>query len=101
MDMDDSRVIARFQSLTTGLMAAKRVGQSRPELADELYRTWLELEQRGLKKTPEYRNVMLRAARHAWWLAGLARLSSPDPALPLSSKQTERIATLSAPQKAA
>ena len=38
-------------------------------------------EQRDLKKTPEYRNVMLRAE----WLAGLARLSSPDHALPLSS----------------
>jgi len=31
--MDDSRIIARFQSLTTGLMAAKRLGESRPELA--------------------------------------------------------------------
>jgi hypothetical protein len=89
MNMDDSRIIARFQSLTTRLIAAKRLGQSRSELADELYRAWLELEQRGLKKTPEYRNVMLRADRHAWWLAGLARLSSPDPALPLSSKETE------------
>jgi hypothetical protein len=64
-------------------------------------RTWVELEQRGLKKTPEYRNVMLRADRHACWLAGLARLSSPDPALSLSSKEIECIATLSAPQKAA
>jgi hypothetical protein len=70
-------------------------------LADELYRTWLELEQRGLKKTPEYRNVMVRADRHAWWLAGLAKLSSPDPALPLSSKETERTGTLIAPEKAA
>jgi hypothetical protein len=101
MNMDDSRIIARFQCLTTGLMAAKRLGQSRPELADELYWTWLELEQRGLKKTPEYRNVMLRADRHAWWLAGLTRLSSPDSALSLSSKETERTGTLTAPQKAA
>ena len=61
MNMDDSRIIARFQSLTTGFKAAKRLGQWRPDLADELYRTWVELEQRGLKKTPEYRNVMLRA----------------------------------------
>ena len=52
MNMDDSRIIARFQSLTTGFMAAKRLGQWRPDLADELYRTWVELEQRGLKKTP-------------------------------------------------
>jgi len=44
-----------------------------------------ELEQRDLKKTPEYRNVMLRADQHAEWLAGLAGLSSPDHALPLSS----------------
>ncbi len=101
MNMDDSRIIARFQSLTTGLMAAKRLGASRPELVDELYRTWLELEQRGLKKTPEYRTVMLGADRHACWLAGLAKLSSSDLVLPLSSKETERTGTLTAPQEAA
>jgi hypothetical protein len=100
MNMDDSRIIARFQSLTTGLMAAKRLGASRPELVDELYRTWLELEQRGLKKTPEYRTVMLGAGRHASWLAGLAKLSSSDLVLPLSSKETERTGTLTAPQAA-
>jgi len=82
-------------------MAAKRLGESRPELVDELYRTWLELEQRGLKKTPEYRSVMLGADRHACWLAGLAKLSSPDLVLPLSSKETERTGTLTAPQEAA
>jgi hypothetical protein len=87
MNMDDSRIIARFQRLMTGLMAG-----------DELYRTWVELEQRGLKKTSEYRNVMLRADRQAWWLAELARLSSPDLAPPLSSKEIVCIATLSAPQ---
>jgi hypothetical protein len=96
MNTDDSRIIARFQCLITGLMAAKRLAQSRPELADELYQTWLEVEQRGLKKTPEYRNVMLRADRHASWLAGLVRLSSPDAASPLTSKEPEPIATLSA-----
>jgi hypothetical protein len=58
MNMDDSQMIARLQSLTTGFMAAKRLGQWRPELADELYRIWLELEQRGLKNTPECRNAM-------------------------------------------
>jgi hypothetical protein len=102
MNMDDSRIIARFQCLITGFMAAKRLGEWHSELiGNELYRMWLQLEQRGLKKSPEYRNVMLRADRHACWLAGLARLSSPDLLLPLSSKETERIATLSAPQKAA
>jgi hypothetical protein len=96
MNIDDSRIIARFQCLLTGSLAAKRLGQWRPELADELYRTALELEERGLKKSPEYRNVMLRADQQAGWLAGLERLRSPDPASPL-----EHIATLSAPQKAA
>jgi hypothetical protein len=96
MNIDDSRKIARFQCLLTGSLAAKRLGQWRSELADELYRTALELEQRGLKKSPEYRNVMLRADQQAGWLAGLQRLSSPDPASPL-----EHIATLTAPQKAA
>src|SRR5947207_3116347 len=91
MNMDDSRIIARFQSLTTGFMAAKRLGQWRPDLADELYRTWVELEQRGLKKTPEYRNVMLRADRQAWWLAGLMRLSSPDSCGALSLFKRNRV----------
>ena len=102
MNMDDSRIIARFQSLTTGFMAAKRLGQWRPDLADELYRTWVELEQRGLKKTPEYRNVMLRADRQAWWLAGLTRLSSPDSCGALSLfKEIECNAALRPPQQAA
>jgi hypothetical protein len=96
MNMDDSRLIARFQRLITETLIEKRLGQRRPELTDELFQTWLEVEQRGLKKTPEYRNVMLRADRHALWLAGLVRLSSPDAAPPLSSKETKPIATPSA-----
>jgi hypothetical protein len=75
MNMDDSRLIARFQRLTTELLIEKRLGQRRPELTGELCQTWLELDQRGLKDTPEYRNVMLSADRHAFWLAGLVRLS--------------------------
>src|SRR5437764_8475764 len=95
----DSDCIRPPQSLTTGFMAAKRLRQWRPDLADELYRTWVELEQRGLKKTPEYRNVMLRADRQAWWLAGLTRLSSPDPAPPsFFSKEIECSAALRPPQ---
>ena len=100
MNMGESRLIARFQRLTTELLIEKRLGQRRSELTDELYQTWLEVDQGGLNKTPEYRNVMLRADRHALWLAGLVRLSNPDAALPLSSK-TEPIATLSASQEAA
>jgi hypothetical protein len=52
--------VVRFQLLTTELLIEKQLGQRRPELTTELYQTWLEVEQRGLKKTPEYRNVMLR-----------------------------------------
>jgi hypothetical protein len=99
--MDESRLIARFQRLTTELLIEKRLGQRRPELTDELYQTWLEVDQGGLKNTPEYRNVMLRADRHALWLAGLVMLSSPDAATPLSSKETELVAMLSASQEAA
>jgi hypothetical protein len=101
MNMDDSGLIARFQRLTTELLIEKRLGQRRPELTDELYQTWLEVGQRGLKETPEYRNAMLRADRHALWLAGLGRLSSADVALPPSSKETEPISTLSAGEEAA
>jgi len=99
--LDDSRLIALFQRLTTELLIEKRLGQRRPELANELYQTWLELGQRGLKNSPEYRNVMLRADRHAFWLAGLVRLSSQDPAPPLSSKETQSLATPSACPEAA
>ena len=62
MNIEDSRIIARFQCLLTESLAAKRLGQWRPELKDALYQMWFEvLKQRGLKETPEYRNVMLRA----------------------------------------
>jgi hypothetical protein len=101
MNMDDSQLIARFQRLTTELLIEKRLGRRRPELADELYQTWLEVDQRGLNTTPEYRNVMRNADRHALWLAGLVRLRNPDAVSPLSSRETEPIATLSAPQEAA
>jgi hypothetical protein len=78
------------------------LGQSRPDSKDALYQMLFEeLEQRGLKGTPEYRTVMFGADQHAEWLAGLARLSGPDHALPFSSKETERTGTLTAPEKAA
>ena len=102
MNIEDSRIIARFQCLLTESMVAKRLGQSRPDSTDALYQMlFVELEQRGLKGTPEYRNVMFRVDQHAEWLAGLARLSSPDHALPLSSRETERTGTLIASEKAA
>ena len=100
MNMDESRLIARFQRLTTELLIEKRLGQRRSELTDELYQTWLEVDQGGLNKTSEYRNVLLRADRHALWLAGLVKLSNRDAAPPLSSKR-EPIGTLSASQEAA
>src|SRR5262249_24631717 len=75
MNADDSRIIARFQRLTTELLAQKRLGQWRPELVDELYRTSLELEQRGLKKSPEDRNAMSRVHQQASWLPECSRLS--------------------------
>jgi hypothetical protein len=98
MNMDDSRLIARFQRLTHELLIEKHLGQRRPELTDELYQTWLEVDQHGLKETPEYRTVMFRADRHALWLAGLVRLINPDAAPPLFSKETELVAMLSASQ---
>jgi hypothetical protein len=97
MNMDDSRLIVRFQRLITEMLVEKRLGHRRPELTDELYQTWREVEQRGLKETAEYRNVLLRADRHAVWLAGLVQLSAP----PVSSKETEHADTLDFPQQAA
>ena len=89
MNIDDSRLIAQFQRLITEMLVEKRLGQRRSELTDELYQTWREVQQRGLNKTPEYRNLLLRADQHALWLAGLVRLSSPDAAPPLTLKERE------------
>ena len=86
--------------MLTESLVAKRLGQSRPDSKDALYQMLFELEQRGLKGTPEYRNVMFTADQHAEWLAGLTRLTSSDHALPLSSKETERTGRLTAPEKA-
>jgi hypothetical protein len=85
MDSDDSRIIARFQRLTTELLAGKRLGQWHPELIDELYRTSLELDRRGLKKSPEYRNALLRADQQAWRLVEWAKLTGSPPATPADS----------------
>ena len=48
MNIDDSRLIVRFQRLITEMLVEKRLGQRRPELTDEVYQTWREVEQRGL-----------------------------------------------------
>ena len=101
MNIENSWLIARFQRFITEFLIEKQLGQRRPELTDELYQAWRQIDQRGLKETPAYRNVMLRADRHAFWLAGLVRLSSPDTAPPLTSKEAGPIATLSACQEAA
>ena len=82
MESDDGRLIARFQRLTTELLAQKRLGQWHPELVDELYRTSLELDQRGLKQTPEYRNALLRADEQAWRLVEWAKLSGSNAPAP-------------------
>ena len=89
MNIDDSRLIALFQRLTTELLIEKRLGRRRPELTDELYKAWREVEQRGLNRTPAYRNLLSRADRHASWLAGLVMLSKPAAASPLTSKEIE------------
>ena len=99
MDPDDSRIIARFQRLTTELLAEKRLGQWHPELVDELYRNSLELEERGLRKSPEYRNALLRADQHAWRLVECARLSGSDsPAPSASPPQDEEASPSPAPR---
>ena len=75
MNIDDSRLIVRFQRLITEMLVEKRLGQRRPELTDELYQTWREVEQGGLKETPEYRDVLVegRSARFVACRIGEAR----------------------------
>jgi hypothetical protein len=51
MNIDDSQLIARFQGLITEMLVERQLGERRPELTDELYQTWREVEQRGLKET--------------------------------------------------
>jgi hypothetical protein len=97
MNIDDSRLIVLFQSLMTEMLVEKRLGQRRPGLTDDLYQTWREVGRRGLREAPEYRDVLLRADRHALWLAGLVRLAAPL----ATSPETERTDTLDGPQKAA
>jgi hypothetical protein len=87
MNINEGRLIVRFQRLITEMLVEKRLGQRRSELTDELYQTWREVRQRGLNKTPEYRNVLSRADQHALWLAGLVKLSYVAP--PLSLKERE------------
>ena len=97
MNIEDSRLIVRFQRLIIEMLVEKQLGQRRPELTDEVYQTWRDVEQRGLKETPEYRDVLLRADRHALWLAGLVKLAAP----PVSPPEAERTDTLDVAQKAA
>ena len=97
MNIDDSRLIVRFQRLITEMLVEKRLGQRQPGLTDDLYQTWREVGRRGLREAPGYRDVLLRADRHALWLAGLVRLAAP----PGSSPETERTDALDGPQKAA
>jgi hypothetical protein len=97
MNIEDSRLIVQFQRLITEMLVEKRLGQRRPELTDEVYQTWREVDQRGLKESPEYRDVLLRADRHALWLAGLVSLA----ARPVPSSETEHTDTVDAAQKAA
>jgi hypothetical protein len=97
MNIDDSRLIVRFQRLVIEMRVEKRLGHRRPEVTDELYETWREVEQRGLTETSEYRDVLLRADRHALWLAGLVMLAAPR----VSPPEAERTDMLDAAQKAA
>jgi hypothetical protein len=78
MHPDDGRLIAKLQSLTTELLADKRLGRWRAETVNELYRARLELEQRGLKNCREYRDAMLRADQQALRLVELSRLIAPN-----------------------
>ena len=85
MHPDDGRLIARLQSLMTELLADKRLGRWRAETVNELCRARLELEQRGLKNSPEYRDAVLRADQQAWRLVEWARLTAPNPPPPRAS----------------
>src|SRR5215510_6733490 len=71
--------------------AVSGFGTATPRVDRRALQAWLEVVQRGLKETPEYRNVMQSADRHALWLAGLVMLSNPTAAPRVSSKETEPV----------
>jgi hypothetical protein len=41
MNMDDSRLIVRFQRFITEMLVEKRLGQRRPSLTDDRHTVWL------------------------------------------------------------
>jgi hypothetical protein len=74
------------------------LGQWHPELLDELYRTSLEIERRGLKKSPEYRNALLRADQQAWRLVEWAKLSGANSPASAASEHPESSISDSSPR---
>src|SRR5215831_4675820 len=75
MNIDDSRLMVRFQRLMTEMLVEKRLGERRPGLTDDLYQTWRDVGRRGLKEAPEYRDVLFegRSARFVACRIGEAR----------------------------
>jgi hypothetical protein len=79
------------------MLVEKRLGQRQPGLTDDLYQTWREVGRRGLKETPEYRDVLLRADRHALWLAGLVRTAFNVSSRNFTTRQIFDIASVPGP----
>jgi hypothetical protein len=52
MNIDDSRLIVRFQRLITEMLVEKRLGQRRPELTDEVFRRGEKLSNADSRKLP-------------------------------------------------
>jgi hypothetical protein len=52
MNIDDSRLIVRFQRLITEMLVEKRLGQRRPGLTDDLYRRGEKLGDAASRKLP-------------------------------------------------
>jgi hypothetical protein len=76
MHPDDGRLM-RLQSLMTELLADKRLGRWRAETVNELCRARLELEQRGLKNSPEYRDAVSRAESAGMAACGVGETHRP------------------------
>ena len=77
LDLEDGRVIARLQRLTAELLADKRTGQWRAETVDEIYRTRVELERRGLHSCRQHREAVVRADQQAWRLIEWIKITTP------------------------
>jgi hypothetical protein len=96
MNIEDSRIIARFQCLLTESLVAKRLGQSRPDSKDALYQMLFEeLELAVSKELPSTETSCSGLARR------IGEAQQPRSCAASLFERNRAHGTLTAPEKAA